>query len=390
MVAERFVRVAGRPAGVPNRWRRMVAALLLAPAIFGAGTAAAQAGFSLSAGSLLLDEVPGPLNAHRGAYEVSIATQPAASCTNGVVVTIASDNTDVTVSPTTLTFTNSDYTGGRRVLVVAAKDSDTSTDSATLRHTVTTACAPDYPTSMTIASVSVTVRDDDRRLTVTPAELAVAEGGTGSYTVALGGSPAAGATVAVTATSANPAVTVDSDATPTTLSLSFTSTNWNTPQTVTVTAVSDADATDEFSTIAHAAGEAVWQSRDVVVRVADDEESGTDYDTDDDGLIEIASLTHLNAVRWDRNGDGSVDSAGDATSYGNAFPNAAAGMGCPDGPDMDQSADCVGYELTTNLDFDTDGDGDVDGTDPGSYANWTMIPGHWSASSKATAAPSPG
>ncbi len=83
-------------------------------------------------------------------------------------------------------------------------------------------------------------------------------------------------------------------------------------------------------------------------------------------------------MRWDRNGDGAVDSAGDATNYGNAFPNAAAGMGCPDGPDMDQSADCVGYELTTNLDFDTDGDGDVDGNDPGSYANWTMIPGHWS------------
>ena len=377
MAAERFIRGCRHTGCRTNRWRRTVAALLLAPAVFGAGTVAAQ-GFNFSASSLLLDEVPGPLNAHRGAYEVSIATRPATICTDGVVLTIASDNADVTVSPTTLTFVSSDYTGGRRVLVTAAKDSDTSTDSVTLSHTVTTACTSDYPTSMVVDSVSVTVRDDDRRLIVTPAELAVAEGGTGSYTVALGGSPAAGETVTVMATSTNPAVTVDSDATPTTLSLSFTSTNWNTPQTVTVTAASDADATDEFSTITHAAGEAVWQSRDVVVRVADDEESGTDYDTDDDGLIEIASLAHLNAVRWDRNGDGSVDSAGDATNYSNAFPNAAADMGCPDGPDMDQSAECVGYELTTNLDFDTDGDGDVDANDPGSYANWAIIPGHWS------------
>ena len=29
-----------------------------------------------------------------------------------------------------------------------------------------------------------------------------------------------------------------------------------------------------------------------------------DYDTDDDNLIEIATLTQLNAIRWDVNGDG--------------------------------------------------------------------------------------
>ena len=336
---------------------------------------AASPGFSVSESSLLLDEAPGAVNAHRGGYEVRINTQPASSCASGVVLTIASDNADITASPSTLTFTNSNYAGPRRVTVLAARDSDSSTDSATLSHTVTTACTPDYPASMTVNSVSVTARDDDRRLVVTPAELALEEGSTGSYTVALGGSPAAGATVRVTATSANPAVRVDSDGTPTTRVLNFTSANWNTAQTVTVTATSDGDAADEFSTIANAAPEAIWQPFDVTVRVADDEESGTDYDTDDDGLIEIATLAHLNAVRWDLDGDGAVDSATNATSYGNAFPNAAADMGCPDGPDADQSADCVGYELAAKLDFDTDGDGDVDGDDPGSYGNWSPIGG---------------
>ena len=336
---------------------------------------AASPGFSVSESSLLLDEAPGAVNAHRGGYEVRINTQPASSCASGVVLTIASDNADITASPSTLTFTNSNYAGPRRVTVLAAKDGDSSTDSATLSHTVTTACTPDYPASMTVNSVSVTARDDDRRLVVTPAELALEEGSTGSYTVALGGSPAAGATVTVTATSANSAVRVDADGTPTTRVLTFTDANWNTAQTVTVTATSDGDAADEFSTIANAAPEAIWQPFDVTVRVADDEETGTDYDTDDDGLIEIATLAHLNAVRWDLDGDGAVDSATNATSYGEAFPNAAADMGCPDGPDADQSADCVGYELAAKLDFDTDGDGDVDGDDPGSYANWSPIGG---------------
>ena len=35
----------------------------------------------------------------------------------------------------------------------------------------------------------------------------------------------------------------------------------------------------------------------------------TDYDTDNDGLIEVDSLAKLNAMRWDLNGDGVVDNA---------------------------------------------------------------------------------
>ncbi len=67
-----------------------------------------------------------------------------------------------------------------------------------------------------------------------------------------------------------------------------------------------------------------------------------DYDRDDDGLIEIANLEQLNALRWDTDGDGAPtsDHAGD---YARAFPHAIAGMGCADG--------CSGYELTTALDF---------------------------------------
>ena len=74
-----------------------------------------------------------------------------------------------------------------------------------------------------------------------------------------------------------------------------------------------------------------------------------DYDYDDDGLIEISKLDQLNAMRWDLNGDGAV-SSGDQAKYAAAFPNSEAGMGCPSGG-------CTGYELSADLDFDTNGDG---------------------------------
>ena len=93
-----------------------------------------------------------------------------------------------------------------------------------------------------------------------------------------------------------------------------------------------------------------------------------DYDDDDDGLIDVRSLVQLYAIRWDLNGNGAADNAGDATSYANAFPTPATGMGCP-------AAGCSGYELRRNLDFDTDGDGDVDADDPNSYANFGTIGG---------------
>ena len=79
-----------------------------------------------------------------------------------------------------------------------------------------------------------------------------------------------------------------------------------------------------------------------------------DYDTNDDGYISVANLAQLNAIRYDLNGDGAQGtvSASDWAKYTTAFPNAATGMGCP-------ATGCVGYELTTSLDFDTNGDGSV-------------------------------
>ena len=78
------------------------------------------------------------------------------------------------------------------------------------------------------------------------------------------------------------------------------------------------------------------------------------HDLDRDRLIEVDSLAGLNAMRWDLDGDGAADDAANAAAYAEVFP------------DMDvDPCDCIGYELTASLDFDTDGDGAVTRYDAG-------------------------
>ena len=81
-----------------------------------------------------------------------------------------------------------------------------------------------------------------------------------------------------------------------------------------------------------------------------------DYDQDNDGFIEVSTLAHLNAIRWDLDGDGGV-SATDATNYSAAFLSRDSDMGCPTTTVDPDNNDCFGYELDADLDFDTDGDG---------------------------------
>ena len=99
----------------------------------------------------------------------------------------------------------------------------------------------------------------------------------------------------------------------------------------------------------------------VVLLPAAPEAVRVDYDVDDDGLIEIATLARLDAVRHDLDGDGvpagvGAAAAGAAAAHAATFPDAAEGMGCP-------AAGCAGYELVADLDFDTDGSGAADAGD---------------------------
>ena len=92
------------------------------------------------------------------------------------------------------------------------------------------------------------------------------------------------------------------------------------------------------------------------------------YDTDDDGLIEITTLAQLDAMRHDLDGDGSPTPAG-ATAYAAAF-HTVTRVVCGA-----TSGGCAGYELLEDLDFDTNGDGQIDADDPywNSGAGWQPI-----------------
>ena len=138
------------------------------------------------------------------------------------------------------------------------------------------------------------------------------------------------------------------------------------------TVADDNDATDGIIEVrVHPAptGYAKGEPNTVTVTVKD-AVTGTDYDSDDDGLIDVDSLAKLDAIRYDLDGDGAADDAADSAAYAGGFPSPVAGMGCP-------TSGCAGYELTADLDFDTNGNNTADSGD--AYWNggkgWAPIAG---------------
>ena len=112
-----------------------------------------------------------------GSYTVALNIRPSA----GVMVTVASDNADVTADTDTgtngdqniLTFTTTDWATGKTVTVSAAQDDDTTNDTATLSHTAT---GGGY--NSVTGNVAVTVTDDDSpNVTLSASAASITEGG---------------------------------------------------------------------------------------------------------------------------------------------------------------------------------------------------------------------
>ena len=204
-------------------------------------------------------------------YTVRLNTQPTSDVVIGVT---ASGNTDVTVSPATLTFTTANWDTAQTVTVAAAQDADAVNDAASIAHAVVDASSADEFDAVTIAGVAVTVTDDDAAgAAVSETTLTVAEGGSATYTVRLNTQPTSD--VVITVSSGNTDVT----ASPATLT--FTSSNWGTAQTVTVAAAQDADAVNDAASIAHAVVDASSANEydavtiaGVAVTVTDDDDAG--------------------------------------------------------------------------------------------------------------------
>ena len=217
-------------------------------------------------------------------YTVRLAGSPTAAVT--VMVSAGADSgvtldTDAATdgNQDSLSFSTSNWSTPQTVTVSGEQDDDAVDDTVTLSHS---ASGGDY--GSVTGDLLVTVADDDKApaLVLTPERLTLAEGGSGSYTVALAGSPSAAVTVTVTP-GADAGVTLDTDAATdgNQTSLSFSAANWNTPQTVEVSAEQDDDAVDDTVTLSHSASGGDYGSvtANLSVTVSDDEETTNNTNT---------------------------------------------------------------------------------------------------------------
>ena len=105
---------------------------------------------SLSTMTLTIDE------GTSDAYYVGIVTEP----TSTVTIRISAEG-NVTTEPTRLSFTASNWETRQRVTVDAGQDSDLADDTFTITHTISTGSAAEYTALTEMATVQVTVLDDD-------------------------------------------------------------------------------------------------------------------------------------------------------------------------------------------------------------------------------------
>ncbi len=160
-------------------------------------------------------------------YTVVLGCQPTAD----VTVTVTPD-AQLSVSPTSLTFTTGNWATPQTVTVTAVDEAITEgAHSGTINHTTS---GGGYG-GLSVASVTAGITDNDPAVvTVSALSGGVTEGGaSATYTLVLGTVPTGDVTITVAPDaqlSASPG------------SLVFTSSNWSTPQTVTLTAVNDAVA----------------------------------------------------------------------------------------------------------------------------------------------------
>ena len=273
------------------------------------------------------------LMVHEGgsaSYTVVLDTQP----TNAVTITVApssGDDKNLTASPETLTFTNSDWSMPQTVTVLAAEDDDSEHGTALFTHTVV---GPGTPyDGLTAPGVTATEIDNDPPgIMVSEERLLVPEGGSASYTVVLITQPTDDVKIEVTR------VTGDEDLTASPDTLTFTNSNWSMPQTVTIHAAEDDDGAagpGQFSHNVISPGTVYDGIPTPGVRVTED---------DNDTIGVIISPTAL-----------SVPEGGSATYTVRLGTKPSNGVTVEATPDQRNDAD-----LTVSSDTDTDTDMGID------------------------------
>ncbi|WP_156013186.1 beta strand repeat-containing protein [Thioalkalivibrio sp. HK1] len=214
---------------------------------------------TISVGSTSLDE-----GGSSGATIAIIVSDSQAIITQNLVINFTSDNSDVTITPTSLTFTESNKNTAQTITLTGAQDADGVNDTATI--TATPAITSGVYAA--VATGTATVFDDDDGIVLSDAAVTVNEGGgPGTFTVELSKEPSSGPVTLSVASGDTNLVTVSPR------TLTFTTSNYSTAQTVIVTpAGSDNDGTDESVNITVSATSgttAIDQTK--TITVADDD-----------------------------------------------------------------------------------------------------------------------
>ena len=162
-------------------------------------------------------------------YTVVLSSQPTSD------VSIALTGTEVTTSPSSLTFTSANWATAQTVTVTAIDDAiDEATPHAGSVTSVVTSSDANYNGS-SVAPISVSITDNDTAgISVTPTGgLTTTEaGGTAIFSVVLTSQPTGNVSIGLSSSDAT-----EASVAPT--ALTFTAANWNIAQAVTVTGVDD-------------------------------------------------------------------------------------------------------------------------------------------------------
>ena len=230
-------------------------------------------------------------------YTVRLVTPPSKDVTIEVERVTGDEN--LTASPDTLTFTNSNWSMQQTVAILAAEDDDGRASPAQFRHNVSS------PGTVYdgISTPGIRVNEDDNDtigVIISPTTLSVPEGGSATYTVRLGTKPVFDdVTNDVTVEATRDFLGSDTDLTVTSdtdteadinsVTLAFTNSNWNTEQTVTVTAAEDADEVDGVAIFSHttASLDSDYYSIDV--------DGVTATEADNEKVVTVAIQTEVSA-----------------------------------------------------------------------------------------------
>ncbi|MBF2755614.1 MAG: autotransporter outer membrane beta-barrel domain-containing protein [Gammaproteobacteria bacterium AqS3] len=210
-------------------------------------------------------------------FEVRLTVEPVGGT---VTVTLTQpSNTNVRVSPTTLTFNADEWDKYKTVEVTAAHDPDAIDDMTTVE--LSALGANNYTAALNILeTVTIIVNDDEEiGLGVSSDSLTIDEGGSATFTVALTSRPSAEVTLTLLqASPGNDDIQIDSNPIRggAQNTLVFTRDNWETPVPVTVKTKHDDDGQNDATTLNLVAsgGDYSGQSTSVSVTVTDDERPG--------------------------------------------------------------------------------------------------------------------